>query len=72
MSRKYRTTHRGIAAYLVTKGHKIEKVEKGQNRNSEERTFIYFDISVETGSSIGAEYYDAQEVVRSHLSQAGM
>lgn len=70
MNRKYRTTHRGIAAYLVTKGYQIEKVEKGQNRNGEERTFIYFNMDVDTGSSIGAEYYEAQEVVRNRMGEA--
>lgn len=58
MQRKYRTSHLGIAAYLVTKGYQIVRFERGQNRSGYECTYMEFDIDQYGGKQMGDAFFD--------------
>jgi hypothetical protein len=72
MERKFRTSHRGIAAYLITKGYEIIRGEKGTNKSGRESIYLEFDIDPTSGREMGdaffngglhgnlKEFYDAQ------------
>lgn len=82
MERKYRTTHRGIAAYLITQGYNIVRLQPGTNKVGRQVTYIEFDVDPTTGRQMGdtffdgnvsgnlRQFYDAQGKVRQELYQA--
>lgn len=59
MERKYRTTHRGIAAYLLTKGYQILRATPGVNpKNNRPNVTVEFDIEQQTGRDMGDAFFD--------------
>ena len=61
MERKYRTTHQGIAAYLVMQGYEILRVEPGTNpKTGRPNVTIEFDTDYETGRQMGDAFYNGQ------------
>lgn len=60
MDRKYRTSHQGIAAYLVTQGYEILRTENGQNKEGKPRVTIEFDLDQATGKEMGDAFFNGQ------------
>lgn len=59
MDRKYSTTHKGIAAYLLTKGYEIERVTPGTNpKNGRPNCKIEFNVDQDTGRSMGDSFFE--------------
>lgn len=59
MDRKYSTTHKGIAAYLLTKGYQILRATPGTNPKTQRPNVrIEFDVDNETGRSMGDAFFD--------------
>lgn len=59
MERKYSTTHKGIAAYLLTQGYEIERVTTGTNpKTGKPNCKIEFNTDQETGRSMGDAFFD--------------
>lgn len=59
MNRKYFTTHRGVAAILLTKGHDIERItNEYDDRKQRNVTKIEFDLDVSAGRSIGDDFFE--------------
>lgn len=59
MDRKYFTTHRGVAAILLTKGYDIERVtSEYDQRKGRDVTKIEFNIDVTTGREVGDDFFE--------------
>ena len=59
MDRKYSTTHKGIAAYLVTQGYEILRTTQGTNQKTgRPNCRIEFDLNNETGRTMGDAFFD--------------
>ncbi len=58
MERKYKTSHQGIAAYLITQGYEIERTEQGENKEGKPRTNMEFNIDQATGRQMGDAFFD--------------
>lgn len=59
MERKYTTTHKGIAAYMLTQGYEILRVTPGVNpKNNRPNCTIEFDIDRETGRGMGDAFFE--------------
>lgn len=59
MDRKYSTTHKGIAAYLLTQGYEIERVTPGTNpKTGRPNCKIEFNTDQDTGRSMGDAFFD--------------
>lgn len=64
MDRKYFTTHRGVAAILLTKGYSIERItSEFDQRKNRQVTKIELDCDVQTGRGIGDEFFDGKMIV---------
>lgn len=54
----YFTTHRGVAAALLYKGHNFERLERAyDNRKGREVTKLYFNCDISTGREIGDDFF---------------
>lgn len=63
MDRKYSTTHKGIAAYLVTKGYQILRATPGTNpKTNRPNVRIEFDVDQTTGRGLGDDFFDGHVV----------
>lgn len=61
MDRKYFTTHRGVAAILLTKGYEIERItNEYDNRKGRDVTKIEFNVDVATGRGIGDDFFEGR------------
>jgi len=60
MDRKYKTSHQGIAAYLLTKGYDILRTEQGTNKGGKACTFIEFDVDQTTGRQLGDAFFEGR------------
>lgn len=58
MQKKYRTTHYGVAAYLLSKGLAIDRLEQGTNRQGKEVVFIEFNTDIPTGKDIADDFFN--------------
>lgn len=67
MDRKYRTSHQGIAAYLVMQGYEILRMEEGTNKQGRRTTYIEFDVDQATGRQMGDAFFDGN--VNGNLKQ---
>lgn len=61
MDRKYFTTHRGVAAILLTKGYEIERItNEYDSRKGRDVTKIEFNVDVATGRGIGDDFFEGR------------
>jgi hypothetical protein len=58
MERKYFTTHKGVAAYLLTQGYQILRYENSKNRDGRPNVKIEFDVDQATGKQVGDAFFD--------------
>ncbi len=59
MDRKYSTTHKGIAAYLLTKGYEIERTTLGTNPKTQRPNCrIEFNVDQQTGREMGDAFFE--------------
>ncbi len=59
MERKYNTTHKGIAAYILTKGYEIERVTPGTNpKTGRPNCKIEFNVDQQSGREMGDAFFD--------------
>ncbi len=56
MDRKYRTSHQGIAAYLLTKGYEVERTEPGTTKAGKPCVNIEFNVDQATGRQMGDSF----------------
>lgn len=60
MQRKYRTSHQGIAAYILSQGHETERLEQGTTKAGKPTTFIEFDMDAQSGREMGDAFFNGQ------------
>lgn len=59
MERKYSTTHKGIAAYILTQGHELLRVTPGTNpKTNRPNCRLEFDVDQQTGRDMGDAFFD--------------
>jgi hypothetical protein len=59
MERKYTTTHKGIAAYLLTKGIELLRTTAGTNpKTNKPNCRMEFDIDQTSGREMGDAFFD--------------
>ena len=60
MQFKYRTSNKGIAAYLITKGYEVLRVTEDKNRQGKLCMYIEFDIDQTTGKNLGDTFFNGE------------
>lgn len=58
MERKYRTSHQGIAAYLIMQGREILRLENGKNKQNRPTVYFEFDVDQQTGRDMGDAFFE--------------
>jgi hypothetical protein len=58
MERKYYTTHKGVAGYLVMKGFSVLRCTQENGKDSRPRVKVEFDVDPQTGKEVGDEFFN--------------
>lgn len=58
MDRNYTTTHQGIAAYIMSKGHQIVDLQATKNKQGRDTTRIELNVDVQLGKDMGDAFYN--------------
>lgn len=59
MDKKYSTTHKGIAAYLLMQGYEIERCEPGTSRKTgRPNVRMEFSLDYDAGRDLGDAFFE--------------